>query len=89
MYLNNSKVRNFFSDKLEGSHLRYTCGHTACGECTEGVNQCLLCLTPPEKDTSRQAEFDGPLTNRVNNISALIKACQESFGIDGQYFHTF
>lgn len=54
----------------------------------EGASQCLQCLTPLESCTPNQAEPDDFLTHRVKNISALLNACQDSFGLDGQYIIT-
>lgn len=74
-----------YSDKLEGSRLRYPCGHTACEHCVSYTEECQICTSPSQR-SDIEPKADSPLTLSVKNATDLLKASQKLFNVNGMIF---
>ncbi|XP_014356851.2 reticulocyte-binding protein homolog 2b [Papilio machaon] len=65
-------------DKLSGDRLRYSCGHSICGECVTVADECLTC----NNTTKTKPALDLVQGQLVKNVSNLLTTFQEAFNID-------
>lgn len=72
----------FYSDQLDGTRLRFVCGHSACGDCVATATECPTC-SPLMESSSTRAVPDEHQTERVKHASELLTSFQDAFQIDG------
>ncbi|CAB3247751.1 unnamed protein product [Arctia plantaginis] len=71
-------VRCGICDKLEGTRVRYQCGHIACDDCVTYAQDCQAC-SPPSLRSAIQPKFDKQLTQTVKSAVGLLNACHKFF----------
>ncbi|XP_026501413.2 uncharacterized protein LOC113404671 isoform X1 [Vanessa tameamea] len=66
-------------DLLNGSIIRYPCGHFVCNNCAITAEYCIRCLSPPTTSTNC---IDVPFGQRIEHVSHLLTTFQDLFNLD-------
>lgn len=75
-------IRCASCDKLQGTRVRYPCGHTSCEDCANVANECLDCPMNQLNPATINYKHDPVLTKLAENVFNLKNTFEQAFKTD-------